>query len=71
MGISVRQATRADAPAACDAIRRSITTLLACYERTGDQPFDRIEAVISAQELAALSERYKQIAGYDTRSLQA
>src|SRR6185503_5768099 len=40
-----------------DAILREV------YERTGDQPFERIEAVISAQELAALSERYKQIAG--------
>jgi len=41
-----------------DAILREV------YERTGDQPFERIEAVISAQELAALSERYKQVAGY-------
>jgi 2-polyprenyl-6-methoxyphenol hydroxylase-like FAD-dependent oxidoreductase len=48
-----------------DAILREV------YERTGDQPFERIEAVISAQELAALSERYKQVAGYDERSLQA
>jgi len=46
-----------------DAILREV------YERTGDQPFDRIEAVISAQELAALSERYKQVAGYDKDSL--
>jgi 2-polyprenyl-6-methoxyphenol hydroxylase-like FAD-dependent oxidoreductase len=41
-----------------DAILREV------YERTGDQPFERIEAVISAHELAALSERYKQVAGY-------
>jgi 5-methylphenazine-1-carboxylate 1-monooxygenase len=41
-----------------DAILREV------FERTGDQPFERIEAVISAQELAALSDRYKQIAGY-------
>jgi len=47
-----------------DAILREV------YERTGDKPFDRIESVISAQELAALSERYKQVAGYDKRSLQ-
>ena len=40
-----------------DAILREV------YERTRDQPFERIEAVISAAELAALSERYKQIAG--------
>jgi len=40
-----------------DAILREV------YERTGDRPFERIDAVISAQELAALSDRYKQIAG--------
>jgi hypothetical protein len=40
------------------------------YERTGDRPFGRIEEVISAQELAALSQRYKQVAGYDHESLQ-
>jgi 2-polyprenyl-6-methoxyphenol hydroxylase-like FAD-dependent oxidoreductase len=40
-----------------DAILREV------YERTRDQPFERIEAVISTAELAALSERYKQVAG--------
>jgi len=47
-----------------DAILREV------YERTGDRPFRRIEDVISAQELAALSERYKQVAGYDKVTLQ-
>ena len=47
-----------------DAILREV------YERTGDTPFESIDSVISAQELAALSERYKQVAGYDKRSLQ-
>lgn len=47
-----------------DAILREI------YERTGDKPFERIEEVISPQELAALSDRYKQVAGYDKRTLQ-
>ena len=47
-----------------DAILREI------YERTGDQPFARIEEVISPRELAALSDRYKQVAGYDRRTLQ-
>src|SRR5918999_1567836 len=42
-----------------DAILREV------YERTGDRPFRRIDDVISVQELAALSDRYKQIAGYD------
>ena len=47
-----------------DAILREV------YERTRDQPFERIEAVISAAELAALSERYKQVAGYDRETLR-
>jgi 2-polyprenyl-6-methoxyphenol hydroxylase-like FAD-dependent oxidoreductase len=48
-----------------DAILREI------YERTGDRPFERIEQVISAQELKAISDRYKGVAGYDKASLQA
>ncbi|MFL6574165.1 MAG: flavin-dependent oxidoreductase [Burkholderiales bacterium] len=47
-----------------DAILREI------YERTGDRPFERIEAVISADELKAISERYKVVAGHDKTSLQ-
>jgi 2-polyprenyl-6-methoxyphenol hydroxylase-like FAD-dependent oxidoreductase len=47
-----------------DAILREV------YERTGDRPFERIDAVISAQELIALSDRYKQVAGYDKGTLQ-
>ena len=46
-----------------DAILREI------YERTGDRPFERIESVISAEELRAISERYKGIAGYDKSSV--
>jgi 5-methylphenazine-1-carboxylate 1-monooxygenase len=46
-----------------DAILREI------YTRTGDKPFGSIDAVISREELAALSERYKRIAGYDRQSL--
>jgi len=48
-----------------DAILREI------YERTGDRPFERIDAVISPEELEAISERYKGIAGYDKTSLEA
>ncbi len=47
-----------------DAILREI------YERTGDRPFDSIDSVITGDELKALSERYKRVAGYDKRSLQ-
>ena len=35
------------------------------YERTGDRPFARLEDVISQEELAALSNSYKKVAGYD------
>ena len=34
------------------------------YRRTGDRRFGRIEDVISGEELAAITERYKEIAGY-------
>jgi 2-polyprenyl-6-methoxyphenol hydroxylase-like FAD-dependent oxidoreductase len=47
------------------------TILREVYERTGDRPFEHIDAVISAEELEAISERYKGIAGYDRASLQA
>ncbi len=40
------------------------------YRRTGDKPFRHIEDVISREELAALSESYKRIAGYDKERLK-
>jgi 2-polyprenyl-6-methoxyphenol hydroxylase-like FAD-dependent oxidoreductase len=46
-----------------DAILREV------FERTGDRRFDKIEDVISRDELAALSDRYKRVAGYDKASL--
>jgi 2-polyprenyl-6-methoxyphenol hydroxylase-like FAD-dependent oxidoreductase len=48
-----------------DAILREV------YLRTGDKPFARIEDVISQQELAALSDGYKRVAGYDQETLHA
>jgi 2-polyprenyl-6-methoxyphenol hydroxylase-like FAD-dependent oxidoreductase len=42
-----------------DAILREV------YERTGDRPFQRIDDVISRDELAAISERYRRVAGVD------
>jgi len=48
-----------------DAILREV------FERTGDKPFRRIEDVISQEELVALSESYKRVAGFDKQSLQA
>jgi 2-polyprenyl-6-methoxyphenol hydroxylase-like FAD-dependent oxidoreductase len=40
-------------------------------DRTGDRPFDRIEDVISQDELAAISRRYKDVAGMSAKSLMA
>jgi 2-polyprenyl-6-methoxyphenol hydroxylase-like FAD-dependent oxidoreductase len=47
-----------------DAILREV------YLRSGDKPFARIEDVISEAELQAISDRYKQVAGYDRDSLR-
>ncbi|MDR7221217.1 flavin-dependent oxidoreductase [Aminobacter aminovorans] len=35
------------------------------YERTGDRPFARLDDVITQDELAALLNSYKKVAGYD------
>jgi 2-polyprenyl-6-methoxyphenol hydroxylase-like FAD-dependent oxidoreductase len=47
-----------------DAILREV------YERTGDRPFASIDEVISVEELRALTERYKRVAGYDKAALR-
>ncbi len=57
---NVVRANRSNPP---DAILREV------FERTGDRPFAHIEDVISPQELAALSDSYKRIAGYDRETL--
>ena len=46
-----------------DAILREV------YERTGDRPFDRIDEVISQDEMGALLDRYRRVAGYDRASV--
>jgi 5-methylphenazine-1-carboxylate 1-monooxygenase len=46
-----------------DAILREV------FQRTGDRPFSAIEEVISRDELVALSEGYKRIAGYSKEGL--
>jgi 2-polyprenyl-6-methoxyphenol hydroxylase-like FAD-dependent oxidoreductase len=45
-----------------DAILREV------YERTGDRPFAWIEDVIGHDELVAISDRYKRVAGFDRPS---
>ncbi len=48
-----------------DAILREV------FQRTNDRPFGAIDDVISRDELAALSEGYKRIAGYSKDALRA
>jgi len=48
-----------------DAILREV------YLRSGDKPFARIEDVIDPADLAAISNSYKKVAGYDKQSLAA
>jgi 5-methylphenazine-1-carboxylate 1-monooxygenase len=59
---NVVRINRKDPP---DAILREV------YLRSGDRPFASVDDVISQGELAALSEGYKRIAGYDRSALQA
>ena len=47
-----------------DAILREV------FQRTNDQPFGRIDDVISREELVAMSEGYKRIAGYSKEALR-
>jgi 2-polyprenyl-6-methoxyphenol hydroxylase-like FAD-dependent oxidoreductase len=47
-----------------DAILREV------YERTGDKPFDDINDVLKPEELRALSDGYKQVAGYSREALE-
>lgn len=41
------------------------------FLRTGDKPFEKIEDVISNEEMAAMSEAYRRVAGYDKAALLA
>jgi hypothetical protein len=47
-----------------DAILREV------FQRTNDKPFRAIEDVISREELVALSDGYKRIAGYSHEALR-
>jgi 2-polyprenyl-6-methoxyphenol hydroxylase-like FAD-dependent oxidoreductase len=46
-----------------DAILREV------WKRSGDRPFARIDDVISNEELVAMSENYKRVAGFERDSL--
>jgi len=57
---NVVRANRTNPP---DAILREV------YLRSGDRPFDDIDQLISRRELAAISDNYKRVAGYDREAL--
>jgi 2-polyprenyl-6-methoxyphenol hydroxylase-like FAD-dependent oxidoreductase len=57
---SIVLANRKEPP---DAILREV------WQRTGDKPFKRIEDVITREEIMAISDGYKRLAGYDKQSL--
>ena len=59
---AVVQASRSAPP---DVILKTV------HERTGDRPFERIDDVISAAEMAALNDSYKRVAGYHRESLSS
>lgn len=40
------------------------------FDRTGDKPFDNIDDIISRDELSGFQQRYKEVAGYDLKTLQ-
>ena len=46
-----------------DAILREV------WKRSGDKPFARIEELISPEEMAAMSESYKRVAGFQREAL--
>ena len=46
------------------------TILRLVHERTGDKPFGRVEDVVSGEELAALMEKYKRVAGFEREALK-
>ena len=43
----------------------------AVRDRIGDRPFERVDDVISQEELAEISRRYKEIAGMSADRLPA
>ena len=48
-----------------DAILREV------WERSDDKPFEKIEDIISLQEMEAITQRYKTVAGYDKKTVGA
>src|SRR5258707_1157643 len=75
----IRHASGADALQRLEATTRIVLTnrtnppdaiLREVFQRTHDRPFGKIDDVISREELVALSEGYKRIAGYSKDALR-
>ena len=47
------------------------TILKVVHERSGGRPFRHIDDIVSQQELAAITDNYKRIAGFDKATLGA
>ena len=41
------------------------------HERSGDRPFERLDDLVSQEELAAITDGYKRVAGFDKATLAA
>ena len=48
-----------------DAILREV------FERSGGKRFERLEEIVTREELQAISDNYKRVAGYDPAALKA
>ncbi len=46
------------------------TILRLVHERSGDRPFARVKDVVTPEELAALMEKYKRVAGFEREALR-
>jgi 2-polyprenyl-6-methoxyphenol hydroxylase-like FAD-dependent oxidoreductase len=47
------------------------TILREVFERSGGKRFERLEDIVSTEELQAISDNYKRVAGYDPAALKA
>ncbi len=47
------------------------TILREVFQRSGGKRFDRLEEIVSTEELQAISDNYKRVAGYDPAALKA
>ena len=70
--LTAYEARRREATAAVVRTNRTTppdTIIREVWERTGDRPFARIEDVIAPEELGAMLDSYKRVAGYDAATL--